>query len=230
MSPRRRTPPGELDRVVEAPFIDDAERAEFEWLLERERSPEAPAPSPEIASEYARLDDLLARMPTALAHPDWQDEVLAKAAALDVPWWRRPKLRWPLGGAGVVMAAAAAVWLLVPSPELEIAFAQTGHSRGVGEVAVGDHLVITARPPDGGDLRVFATHGAPVARCPSGPGCTISARGTYRLDVMLDAPGTYHVVLAVGFHGAPAEEILDGYVDAATAGGARVVQRAIVVR
>jgi hypothetical protein len=47
---------------------------------------------------------------------------------------------------------------------------------------------------------------------------------------MLDAPGTYHVVLAVGFHGAPAEEILDGYVDAATAGGARVVQRAIVVR
>jgi hypothetical protein len=70
-----------MDDFVDAPFIDDDERAESEWLLARDNDPDARAPSSEIASDYAEIEDLLGNLPTGIADEVWHDEVLRAAIA-----------------------------------------------------------------------------------------------------------------------------------------------------
>src|SRR5262245_3938850 len=81
MSERKRSADPEADDLAEAPFLDELERAESAWLRARESDPHAPAPSLKIASEYAELEDLLGRLPSAPADESWHDEVLRAASA-----------------------------------------------------------------------------------------------------------------------------------------------------
>jgi len=215
--------------LADAPFIDDAERAESAWLLAREHDPNAPAPSSKIASDYAELEDLLGNLPSGPADESWQDEVLRTAAASASPprpWRRRAIARWTTGEA-LVAAAAVAVLLLRPRPrtdELEIAIRHTSATRGDSqEAVVGDRLVVRARPHGAGDLRVFRSGGTLVARCPDGPGCSASAHGEYTIEITLDAPVRYQVILVVGMVNASPGGTMDAYLDAAREANARIL-------
>lgn len=225
MSPRWRSATGDAEDLAKAPFLDDEERAEFEWLLARDKDPATPAPSSEIASDYRRIGDLLASMPAGRYVPGWQEEVLRKAATLTVPWWRRPMFRWTAGGATALAAATAALLILIrrPAPELEVAIRHGNQARSSDDAVLGDHLIITARPRGLGDLRVFGSNSKLVASCPRGPGCMISTAGAYTLELALGAPATYHVILVVGLSNAPEGGTMDAYLDAASAANARIV-------
>ena len=76
-----------MDDLIDAPFIDGDERAESEWLLARDSDPAARAPSSEIASDYAEIDDLLGDLSTGISDEIWHGEVLrAAAASVRSPW------------------------------------------------------------------------------------------------------------------------------------------------
>ena len=88
------------DDLVDAPFADDAERAEADWLLAREINPAARPPSAKIANEYAELEDLLGNLPEGPPDDSWHDAVsrIASSSAPSVrPWWRRAAARWATG-------------------------------------------------------------------------------------------------------------------------------------
>jgi len=216
--------------LADAPFLDDAERAESEWLLARENDASAPAPSSKIASDYVEIEDLLGNLPSGPSDETWQDEVLraiASSASPSPPWWRRPIVRWAMGGT-LVTAAAAAVLLLRPRPrasELEVAILHDGATRSDSkEVVVGDQLVVRARLRGTGDLRVFRSGGTLVAKCPDGPGCTASTHGEQAIEITLDAPVRYQVILVVGMEDDTApNSTMDAYLDAARAANARII-------
>jgi hypothetical protein len=229
MSARKQRPGEGPNDLAEAPFLDDAERAESAWLLAREHDPSAPAPSPKIASDYAEIEDLLGNLPLGPPDESWHDEVLRTVASPPSPsrsWRRRAITRWATGGA-LVAAAAVAVLLLRPRPrtdELEIAILHTSATRSdFQDVVVGDRLVIKARPNGAGDLRVFRSGGTLVARCPDGPGCGASTQGEYALEITLDAPVRYQVILVVGMVTAPLGGTMSAYLDAARAVNARII-------
>jgi hypothetical protein len=217
--------------------LHSAQQAESEWLLARERDPAAPAPSPELAAEYSELEDLLGSLPSGPSDKRWQADVLRAASALALPsrrWWRTRAFRWVMGGA-MATAAALAVWLRHPEPPaLEIAVRHTGTKRGApDEPAIDDHLVVTARPGDTGELRVYRSGRTLVARCPNGPGCKGGSRGEQTLEITLDAPVQYQVILVDGVSMAPSDEAMDAnaYLEAARAANAHsIVYRTIDVR
>jgi hypothetical protein len=216
------------------PFEDDAERAEYDWLIARERDPAAAAPSTEIASEYAEIEKLLAALPIGAPDDGWQDEVLEQpgpvrrsppARPSPIPWWRRKLVQWTMGGVGLAVAAAAGLILLLRNPqELDVSVHSGGKMRGNDEAAVGDQLVITARPSGPGDLRVYRSDGALVARCPGSTACTIRTSGEYDITVPLDAPVQYHVILVLGGPGAMPDGSLDTFLDAARAANAHIIR------
>ena len=213
------------DDLADAPFTDDAERIESEWLLARTTDTNAPAPSSEIANDYTDLEDLLDNMPLGPPDDSWHAEVLRIArTASPSPVWRRRAVRW---AAGVGFAAAAAVALFLflrPPAEVEIAIRHgEATRRDSAGVVVGDHLVVTARLSGSGDLRVFRADGTLVARCPDGPGCGPPTHGEYAIEVNLDAPIRYQVILVDGMPGAPLDRAMSAYLDAAHAANARVV-------
>ena len=93
---------------------------------------------------------------------------------------------------------------------------------GSQEVAVGDRLVVVARPRGVTELRVYRAPRAVLARCPGAAGCAASDK-TWRLEVPLTTPGPHQVVLVFGETHAPADATLDDYLAAARAAGARYV-------
>lgn len=213
-------------RALDEDDVSDAEAPESRWLRARDSDPTAPAPSPEIARDYEEIEELLASLPMGAPDPAWQEEVLRTAA-------RRKVFRWTLGGALVTAAAAAtaAILLFPRTPaELEVEVLP-GNMRGDShkgrseprEAAVGDHLVITATPRGQGDLRVYRPDGKLVAKCPGGPSCTSAAQGQYTLDVPLDAPVHYRVILVVGRSDAPVGATMDEFLDAARVANARII-------
>jgi hypothetical protein len=217
--------------LVDAPFIDDEERAEAAWLLARDSDPSTPAPSRELARDHAELEDLLGNLPAGASVESWHDEVLRLAtssAAPSRPPRRRRAYRWAIAGALVAAAAVAAV-VLIPRPRpraggLEVAIRPGDPARGDStEAVVGDHVVIRARPRGTGDLRVYRADGVLVARCPDGPGCITAAHGEHAIDVRLDAPVQYHVILVDGLTGDLPGQTMDAYLDAARAANARIV-------
>jgi len=209
------------------PFIhDDTARAESEWLLARENDPSAPAPSPEVAADYAELEELLASLPCYALDDSWQDRVLRAASALSSrPRWRMTVSRWVFGGT-VAAAAAAVAWMLLPrTPELAVAVRHLRTTRGApDEVVAGDQLVVTAQPRMAGDLRVYRSDGLLVARCPNGPGCTGGSRREQTIEITLDAPLQYQVILVDGTNDVPPDGTMDQYLEAARAMKARVTR------
>lgn len=189
------------DELADASFDAGAERAESAWLQAREHDPYAVAPSAQIARDHAELEHLLGALP-ASSDERWHDEVLRKVRALPSsrPWWRRSRARWSISGA--VAAAIALVLLVRARPhadELDIAISHVDRTRSAPEeVVVGDRLVVTARAPAAGDLRVYRAGDALVARCPGGPRCTATPDGEQIIEITLDAPVSYQVVLVVG--------------------------------
>ena len=226
MSGRKQTSTPQADDPSEAPFIDEMERAESTWLLTRQDDPGAAPPSSKIASEYVELEGLLHTLPTGSPDQSWHDDVLRAAS----PSARRSRQWWGsrAGWTGVAaLVAVAAVVVLVRRPrapaELEVAIRHVNGARGDSEVVVGDHAVVSARPGTAADLRVFRYDGTLVARCPDGTGCRIPAPGQYILEVPLDAPVRYHVVLVTGMSRALPLSTMDTYIDAARAADAHIV-------
>jgi hypothetical protein len=114
--------------------------------------------------------------------------------------------------------------LLPRAPALEVAVCHVGATRGdPDEAVVGDHLVVTARPREAGDLRVYRSDGALVARCPDGPGCRGGSDGAQTLEITLDAPVQYQVILVDGVSAALPDGAMDAYVSAASAANARII-------
>jgi hypothetical protein len=210
------------------PFTSDAKRAESEWLLAREHDPTAPAPTSEIAADYAQIEDLLGSLPSGPSDGTWRAELLRAASASarrSRPWWRTRVSWWVMGGA-VAVAAIAAVWMSIPrgSP-LEVAIHHTRATRNApDEVAVGDQLVITARPRKAGDLRVYRSDGKLLARCPNGAGCRAGSHGQQIIVITLDAPAQYKVILVDDVSDALPDGAMDVYIDAAGAANARVTK------
>jgi hypothetical protein len=225
--PKKRGNSPEAIDLADVPFLNDAERAESEWLLARDNDPGVPPPSPAIASDYADLENLLRNLPPGSSDERWQDEVLriaSSSAAPRHPWWRRAGAKWTAGG-GLVAVAAAILLVLLPRtrPELEVAIRHGGEARGdSGDVVVGDHLIVTVQPCEVCDLRIFRSDGSVVARCPNGPACRAEVTGEYFVDVSLDAPVQYQVVLVVGVTGLLSDGRMDAYIDAARAAHARI--------
>jgi hypothetical protein len=210
-------------------FRDDAERAESRWLLAREDDPSAPAPSSEIAGDYAEMEDLLGSLPSGSSDERWQEEVLRAASASAMqsqPWWYTTIFRWVMGGT-LATVATIAMWMRLPrapEPELEVEFHHTGTTRSApDEHVVGDQLVVTARPRGVGDLRVYRSDGMLVARCPGGPGCRVGSPGAQTIDITLDAPVQYRVILVDGVSDVPPDAAMDVYMGAARAANARMI-------
>lgn len=239
MSEGKRSIAPDADDLVHAPFLDEAERSEFEWLLARESNPSAPAPSGKIAGDYAELEELLATLPARSSDDSWQQDVLRAtrtSAPPPAPWWRRGLARWTLRSTVVAAAAALVLLFFLPPPprELEVEIvhrddkrSQVDPKRGNDSVVLGDHLVVVARPDGAADLRVYRSDGkladgTLVARCPDGPSCRTSTHGKYIIDVELDAPVEYRVILVVGMSDATVTA-KDAFVDAARAANARII-------
>lgn len=230
MSPRGQRTAGVVGDLVDAPFIDEEERAEAAWLLARDADPAAPAPSESIAKDYEHLEDMLGDLPAGPLDDRWQDEVLKAAASRVSPAQRRwrPIHAWVTGGA-IAAAAAFAVILLRPGlPELEVAIRHGNEVvRGHDKVVVGDHLVVEAHVKNGaGDLRVFEANGMPVAQCPGGPGCRHASHDHYAIDFALEKLVPYQVILVVGdaavVAGLP-DGTMQAFLRAASASDVRVV-------
>jgi len=230
MSPRARPPAPEAQDLANAPYLDDAERAESEWWLVRDSDPSAPPPSERLARDYEHLEGLLGSLPAGPPDERWHDEVLKAACSLS-PSQRAPRRRavfkWAFGGAFLAAASFAAILLFLRPPELEVSIQHGNEARDAGEPVVGDRLRVEARPKGGaGDLRVFQANGTPVAKCPEGPGCRVSSGGHYVIDLTLQKPVQYQVILVVG-DGAAVSRLPDGvmsaYLQAANAADVRIV-------
>lgn len=211
---------------------DDDERREGDWLRARDDDPAASPPSEAVARDQAELAELLATMPVGRDDDRWQDAVLAaahaeSAAAKAAPRARR--VRWGrLAMAGGALAAALlAIYLAIrpgdaPVAELQVAVNVGGSSRGsAGEVAVGDQLVVRARPRGATELRVYQGQQL-LLRCPGAPGCADGDR-SWRVDVRLAAPVRHRVILVFGDVQVPPDAPLDRFLDAARAARVRMI-------
>lgn len=243
-----------------APVDEDA-RAEAEWLLAKESSPDAAAPSAELAKQHQELSHLLATLPAGKSDERRHAAVLERVAAARAAknpakgtkavtastpspssspsastapraWWRRPAVQWSLGGA-MAAAAAVALWLNLgpkrpaePS-EIHLAVYHQGAVRSSpDEIAVGDRLIVKAKPRGRGEVRVFRSDGTEVGRCPGSPTCTTGADGALTLEVSLDSPLQYRAIFVIGVEPAalaPPGAAMNAYLEAARAADAELV-------
>jgi hypothetical protein len=242
MSEGKRAEQPDTD-LADAPFLDESERAEAAWLVARENDPGAPAPSPELARAHAELGDLLGDLPTGAPDESWHAEVLRQATApvetsqpqpQPQPQQTRRIYRWVIVGSFAAAAAIAALILIPRSrphdgDEPKISIRHGDLVRGdAQEAAVGDQLTVRARPRGASELRVYRD-GALVARCPGGPGCRSSADGEHILELRLDAPVQYQVILVIGNTGDLPDQTMSSYLEAARAKHARIHTKQIDV-
>lgn len=229
MTTRSSGPVARPDDLTTEPFLDEAERAESQWLQMRDRDPSAPAPSPMIARQYAETEDLLESIPIGDTSA-WRGDVLERAAQVRATRTRRRRVATVVAAGGALAAAFALFVLLRPSRELEVSIRDVNGTRGVEtrsddhrSAAIGDQLVVHARPKQVADLRVFREDGKLVARCPGGPNCSSTTDEEYALAIRLDAPMPYYVVLVVGTRDLPVGATMNEHTVAARAANARVV-------
>jgi hypothetical protein len=229
---------------VEAPYEDDDERAETEWLLARQSDPAAPPPSAAVAREYRALEHLLTSLPVGTSGDAWQADVLRKVAATvppaaavppaaPLPWWQRAMLRWTVG-AGLAAAFAGFLFVLLrdPAPDpppsnarLAITTEHDGAARQVrgdrDAVPRGDSVSVRATLPAGQpyELRVYGSgDGPPIVRCPGGPRCEATSDGV-RVTFRAEERGKYSARLVVGRLDVPADASLTAFLTAAAHAG-----------
>lgn len=205
------------DKVIPA-FADEAERAEYEWLRARDRDPDAPPPSAQVAREYEVLEDLLGSLPVpplAAAAPLPPVEEVAGARP-------RRRSRWWLAAVAAALVAALILVLVIVPPaqfgsrgrvdqiaserglfSIRVAKADTLNRRAIG---LGDVATLEVDDNHERELRVYRDQ-ALIARCPRGPACGPAGTGTLTLTLRVDRLGTYDVVLLEGATqlGAPPE-------------------------
>lgn len=210
--PPAATPPDGDDR-------DDATLDRFDLDV-------APASPEEAAAQvpYRHMIERLRQLPPMEPDPGWEDRAHARWRAARAADRRR---RAYVVGAGVVaLAAAAAIVLLARKPggpaHRGLAFAVLPSDGGPrrGSYAVDDNLRATApRTQPHTALRVYRDARLVVA-CPGEEACRLTADGI-ELDLRLDAPGTYRVVVLTSAAPIPPPGAggLDGdLLDAQTAG------------
>lgn len=217
----------DLDALLEP--ADDDERREGDWLRARDDDPSARPPSQAVAADQGQLAELLATLPVGHDDDRWQDAVLAAAHADRDAVAPRPARRWGrlvlMGGA--LAAAVLAVYLATrptngPTADLHVAILHGGSSRGgAGEVAVGDQVVVRARPHGSTELRVYQDQQV-LLRCPGAPGCAEGDRA-WRIDLRLTAPVRHHVILVFGDVHVPPDAPLDAFLEAARAADVRMI-------
>lgn len=149
-------------------------------------------------------------------------------ARADVIPLRRRHRGWLIAGPTVAAAAATIGFFVMRAgtvaPALGVSYvvaAGDGITRGSGSAKLHDHLRVTARLADAGALRVYRDDRVLVAECPRDPVCTSRPTGkltTHELDLALDAPGRYQVVLVVGDAPAATGRIGDDLAAARAAG------------
>jgi hypothetical protein len=212
-------PPRSAAPESDSEALDVTEQQEATWLLARERDVTAPPPSPQVAQEYAALENLLAHLPIAEQDHSWHAEVLRRAesaeqatpatpAVLPLPLWKRAKMRWITAGglAGLASAAAAAMFLLRgPAPAISLTgetLLSSGLRGGENEApAVGKMHRWTTSDLGEAELRVFDGDGELVGLCskrtmPGVEHCTPTEKGGFELPIKLRYSGRYtaHVV------------------------------------
>jgi hypothetical protein len=236
MSPRQRSDSDIGEDPTDEPVADD-ERAEVEWLLAKAIDPNAPAPSPQLASEHAELEALLTSLPDGPEDESWHEAVLQKARASlasgsSAPaWWHRRWLQASIGG-GLVAVAALALWILLPPKPatLEVTVQRMGNTRaGANEVSVGDLVLAKANPRGIGDLRVFRPDGQLFTKCPGGQGC-VAAHEHLSIQFTPDTVGAYRVILASGMNHPltePSDSSLNAYIESARAARADIDEHVI---
>lgn len=148
---------------------------------------------------------------------------------------RRRAALWAAAGAALAAAAVLIVVLAWPGAptaddELQIAFRRDGAVRGdADEAAIGDTLVVSGRLLEAGDLRVFRADGTPVGRCPGGPGCKLGPDGARTLEVVLDRPTEYRLILVTGTTGDLPGGTLSEYRAAVHAGKGSIAKEQLIM-
>ena len=69
---------------------------------------------------------------------------------------------------------------------------------------------------------MYGAGGKLVSRCP-GPGCAVGSEEGYTIDVSLEAPVRYYVILVIGRIDVPSGATMDEYLTTARTANARVV-------
>lgn len=149
-------------------------------------------------------------------------------ARTDVIPLRRRHRGWLIAGPTVAAAAATIGFFVMRAgtvtPALGVSYvvaAGDGITRGSDGAKLHDHLKVTARLADAGAMRVYRDDRVLVAECPRDPACTSRTTGkltTHELDLALDAPGRYQIVLVVGDAPAATGRIGDDLAAARAAG------------
>ncbi|HWU85958.1 MAG TPA: hypothetical protein VN253_01705 [Kofleriaceae bacterium] len=198
---------------------------------------------PPVAENDGWQDEVLRRATAPVSEAVAALEAPAPAVATMVRPRRSRRASW-WAAVGVIVAAAALAVVVLrprsrpPADELEIELRRGDQVRGdaqehavgghlvIREAAVGDHLVIRGRSLETGDLRVFRADGALVGRCPEGPGCTIEADGSRSLEVTLDRPVPYRLILVTRLTGNLPGATRDEYLEALRAANAHIEKEA----
>ena len=205
--------------------------AESAWLRARRNDPGAPPPSPALVRAHAQLESMLGNLAPMRVDDSWHDDVLKAAIRAHQRTTRR---RW----AATVLGAAvvSAIWLWpAPRPhepklEVEIEHPRGPTRGGGGEAAIGDRLVVRAELEPGSDLRVYRDRTDILARCPQGPGCLGSGADELQIELVLELPGEYDVVLVAGAGRALPDGPMDGFLAEARTAKARISSRRDEVR
>jgi hypothetical protein len=185
---------------------------------------------PDHDPEYARLRAALGETSASLAPPSgWEAKVWERIEAEPT----RSRARWGWFASGA-LAMAAAVALLVWQPWRGDDPARSGAGAGAALVALapditirsGAQLMRSDEAAPGDSLLVqFGVAGAAVWVYFDEQ---LMHQGGARVELVLERPGTYHVISTVGPRTAPAS--LDAALAALVTGGVRHHRREIVVR
>jgi len=209
-----------------------AEDAELAWLCARRRNPDAPPPSLALAREHAQLESTLRNLPSIRVENNWHDEVLRTALRAHR---RTTRGKWTaaLLMSMAVVAGGTALWRPARGPELTLEFSYKQVTRG-GELSasIGDKLLVTAWADSDSELRVYRNGFALLAHCPGDSRCASpgGARNEQRLELSLDVPGDYDIILVVSAGRAFAGASMDEYMSAVITAKARFVSRWLLVR
>ena len=191
-----------------------AEPEDHVWLAARERGEDVSHVPAEIRAPYDQLGNLLQALPTVEPPAGWKQRALAKldaaqAAPIDELARRRPLRAWIATAAVVAAAAIVLIVVQIQRPPARVALAEptvqtelrrAGPSRGLGEAALGDTLIVRAVADQAIELRLYGDTGELLARCSDASGCTVARDGErrhYTLELVLRAPGDVRTMLFV---------------------------------